>query len=382
MPIVLAFALALSQMTGMRASRVLVVLYALKLGAGPVAIGLLAATFAFFPMVLSWHAGKVVDRHGSRLPLTYGAAIGACGLLLPYFFPSLAMVFAAGVLIGLSSTFYNLSLQNLIGTLSKVNTRTRNYSNYAMVISTANAAGPLLAGFAIDRAGYGPTFLTAAGLMAMPVLLLLAFGRVLPGGRTEPAPALGFRDTLTNPQIWPVLAASSIAQSGLELFNVYIPVYGDANGLSASAIGVIIAMCAVGGFAARLLLMRLISLANEERVLAYALFLGAASFVAVPFFKTALVLSLIAFVFGFGVNCTQPIALTLMYSRSPKGRSGEALGLRFALDNAARLVAPVIFGMIGSAVGLGAVFWVNAVVLAAGGALTRMDRPKCERTRT
>ena len=69
----------------------------------------------------------------------------------------------------------------------------------------------------------------------------------------------------------------------------------------------------------------------------------------------------------------EPIALTLMYSRSPKGRSGEALGLRFALDNAARLAGPIVFGAVASAFGIGAIFWINALVLAAGGALTRMD---------
>ncbi len=378
MAIALSFALALFNMISIGATRVLVTLYALKLGAQPIVIGLLAATFAVFPMLLSWHAGKTADRFGARWPLTLGAAIGACGLLVVHFIPTLPMLFIAAALSGLAATFYNLSLQNLVGTLSDASNRARNYSNYSMVIAAANAIGPLLAGFAIDRAGHAVTFLYIAGLLLVPIILLAVWGGILPRGRRNAAPARSIRHTLTNPEMWPVIAASSIAQSGLELFQVYLPVYGDRQGLSASAIGAIIATCAGGGFLARLLLTRLIALGNEEKVLSFALFVGALSFLAVPFFKTVLVLSLIAFVFGFGINCTQPIALMLLYARSPEGRSGEALGLRFALDNAARMVSPVVFGLVASALGLAAVFWINALVLGAGSLVTRADARKRE----
>jgi predicted MFS family arabinose efflux permease len=379
MPIALAFALTLFNMVSIGATRVLVTLYALNLGAQPLTIGLLAATFAVFPMLLSWQTGKISDRLGPRRPLTFGAAIGVCGLLLAHFVPSLTVIFIAVALSGLAATFYNVSLQNLIGTLSNAGNRARNYSNYSMVIAVANAAGPLFAGFSIDRWGHATAFLCIAGLLVVPVVLLLVWGGILPGGRRDRGPARSIRHTLMNPKMWPVLAASGIAQSGIELFQVYLPVYAHEQGLSASAIGAIIATSAAGGFLARLLLTRLIAWGNEEKVLAFALLVGALAFVAVPFFKTALVLSIVAFIFGFGINTTQPIALMLLYARSPEGRSGEALGLRFALDNTARLVGPIVFGMVATALGLGAVFWLDALVLGAGALITRADARRRER---
>ena len=60
MPIVLAFALTLFNMVSIGATRVLVTLYALSLGAQPLTIGLLAATFAVFPMLLSWKTGYCI----------------------------------------------------------------------------------------------------------------------------------------------------------------------------------------------------------------------------------------------------------------------------------------------------------------------------------
>jgi predicted MFS family arabinose efflux permease len=176
--------------------------------------------------------------------------------------------------------------------------------------------------------------------------------------------------------VWPLLLASSMSQSGLDIFQIYLPVYGIQNGLSASEIGVVLAFAAVGGFAARIMLTRMIAWSNEETVLAYALLIGGVGVAAVPLFHSTVLLAFIALVFGFGINCTQPITISLLYMRSPGGRSGEALGLRFTTDNAARLAVPGIFGVLATALGLGAVFWICALLLGGGGWLCLRDAVK------
>ena len=377
MRINLALALAFFNMTGVRASRVLAVLYAIQLGAQPFTIGALAATCALFPTLLSWPAGRMVDRYGPRMPLTLGALGGVCGMLLPAFVPSLTAIFVAAAMTGIASTYYSIALQNMVGDLSATENRARNYSNYAMAISVAASTGPLIAGFSFDSLGHALAFMYGSLSFVAPVLMLAAWGGRLPRGKPKStAPAMNVRETLTHPGIWPVLVASSLAQSGLDIFQFYIPVYGNGHGLSASAIGVIIAMCAVGGFAARMILPPLIAWLNEEKVLAYALVLGGVSLAAVPFVTTAAALSIIAFFFGFGLNVSQPISLMIMYARSPEGRSGETLGVRFAVDNATKLVSPVIFGALAAAVGVAALFWINAVMLAGGSFLVRPRRVK------
>jgi len=89
MNIHLILVLAFFNMTSVRAGRVLVALYALDLGAQSFAVGMLAATFAIFPGVLSWPIGMMADRTGSRWPLMLGTAGLAFGALAPYFFPGM-----------------------------------------------------------------------------------------------------------------------------------------------------------------------------------------------------------------------------------------------------------------------------------------------------
>ena len=171
--------------------------------------------------------------------------------------------------------------------------------------------------------------------------------------------------------LWRVLATGSLVVSGIDLFQVYMPIYGHSAGLSASAIGIVLAMFSVSAFVVRLFLPSMIFRLSEEKVLAFSFFTGAASFLLVPFFQSAMVLALISFAFGLGMGCGQPITLMMTYGNSPQGRSGEAMGLRVTVNHMTRVIVPVVFGSVGSLFGLFPVFWINALLLASGGAITR-----------
>lgn len=374
MLVYLTFALALLNMSSVRAGRVLLPLFALHLGAQPFAVGVLAATFSVFPMLLSWPIGRLSDRFGSRWLLILGAAGGACGMLIPYFSPRLPALYMAAAMNGASFAFYNVSLQNLVGQLSKTHQRARNFSNFSLMLSVASFIGPLLAGFSIDHMGHAAACLNLVGLSLVPVALLAVWGSTLPGGGSEARPVGSVLDTLATPGLWRVLATSSLVVTGVDLFQFYMPIYGHGIGLSASAIGIVLAMFSAAAFVVRLIMPRLLVRLGEERVLAYAFYLGAASFVLVPFFKSAAVLALISFAFGLGMGCGQPITMMLTFSGSAQGRSGEVLGLRLTANHLTRVIGPVMFGSLGSAFGLFPVFWLNALMLASGGALSRSGR--------
>ena len=68
---------------------------------------------------------------------------------------------------------------------------------------------------------------------------------------------------------------------------------------------------------------------------------------------------------GIGI----PLTVILMYASSAEGRSGQTLGLRLTANNLVRMGGPMVFGAIGSALGLAAVFWIVAAILVSGGAV-------------
>ena len=368
------FVYALSTLNGISvsAAQIVLALYALKLGASPFAVGVLAATFSIFPMLLAVTAGRLVDRFGARWPMMFGAVISGIGMLVPYLFPGLPAVYVAGAMTGVTGVFFNLATQNLVGMLGTVETRARNFSNYTLTISVATLLGPLIGGFSIDHSDHATACLYVALAMLVPIVMLAVRGAALPGGtgRVEKASG-GIREMLSDPAVRRMLATGALVNAGVSLYQFYMPVYAHSIGLSASAIGMVLAMSSAAAFIVRFGLPQLLAKFGEERLLAYAFYIGAASLALIPFFHNPLLLALVSFTLGIGTGCGQPIVTMLMYTNSKEGRSGEALGLKFTTNQLTKLVKPIVFGAIASAFGLFPTFWINAAMMAAGGLINR-----------
>lgn len=379
MSLLFVYALALISSIGVFAAQIVLSLYALHLGAGPLAVGALAGAFAIFPMSLAVVSGRLIDRYGSRWPMTFGATAGGIGMLIPHFFPVLPALYVAAALAGLAIIFFNLATQNLVGVLSTPETRPRNFSNYTLINSTANFLGPLSGGFMIDHYDHATACVFLAVLSLMSLVLLAVRGSRLPGGTRVPAKSGGgggVRAMLADPFVRRTLVTGSLLNAGMNMFTVYIPVYGHSISLSASAIGAVLAMNAAAAFVVRFALPQLIRRFGEQKILAFAFFSGAVSLALFPLVHVAAGLAVLAFGFGLGMGGGQPIVIMQMFSNSKDGRSGEALGLKFMTNQLTKLVTPVMFGAIATAFGLLAIFWLNSVLMVSGGVMSRDTRPK------
>ena len=368
------FVLALNLLIGtmVQASRVVLALYALQLGAQPITIGILAAAFSIGPMMLAVTTGRLADRYGARWPLVVGTACGGLGMLLAHFVPGLPAMFVAAMMIGVASAVHGVSLQNLVGLLSKPENRAQNFSNYSLTSAITNMMGPLIAGFSIEHVGHAYACLILVLLSAVPVAMLAFRRGSMRGGAPRATEKRGgLKAMLAEPGVRRVLATGSLQSTGDSLYQFYMPVYAHAIGLSPSTIGIILAMNAAAAIVVRVFLPRLIARFKEERLLAYAFFLGAASMMLIPFFEAAVVLAVISFTFGLGMGCGGPVVTMLMFGNSPPGRSGEGLGLKVTVNHFTKAVSPVVFGSIASAFGLLPVFLLNAIMLGIGGVLSQ-----------
>ncbi len=373
MSVYFIYALSFFNGIGVSSAQMVLPLYALDLGASPFAVGMLAATYSICPTLLAVTSGKLIDRVGARWPMLAGATCGGLGLLAPYLFRGMPAVYFAGTMNGLCVVLFSLATQNLVGVLSTPQSRARDFSNYMLTNSSAQFLAPLLGGFAIDHAGHAMTCLYLALLSLVPIALLAARGGALAGGTSSAAKTRGggIRMLLSDPVVRRTLVSGSLLSAGLNLYQIYLPVYGHSIGLAASAIGIVMAMNSSAAFVSRFGLPWLIGRFGEERLLAHAFFVGAVTLALVPIFNSAVLLALVSFVFGLGMGCGQPIVIMLMYANSKDGRSAEALGLKITTNQLTKLVSPVLFGAVASALNLFTMFWINAAMMAAAGAITR-----------
>lgn len=375
MNIGIVFAIVLCNMSAFRGSRVVLSLFAIELGAPQVSIGALIAMYSVFPMLTGLYAGHVSDRLGVGRPMAYGSIGMSLGMLVPYLWPSMAALYVSAALIGASHVFYNVSVQNLVGYLSTPEDRTRNFSNYGLVMASGNLIGPLAAGIFIDHLGHANSY---ALLALMPLLTVGMISRakgIRAAGKSgaEGGGLAAARELMRDRALRRTLLASGIVLTGNDLFQFYMPIYGASIGLSATMIGVILALFAAASFIVRLVLPALAKKHGEETLLTLSLFLGAATFLVFPFVTSVPFLALIAFSLGLALGCSQPLSVTLTFARAPHGRSGQALGLRMTINNFTHVAVPLFFGTVGSVLGIVPVFLANAAMLAGGGVLSRRN---------
>jgi MFS family permease len=364
--------IVLCNMMSFRASKILISLFALELGASQFYIGIMIAMYSVFPALLAVSAGKLSDRLGVRSPMLAGSLGVSAGLLLPWLLPSVPTLYVSGALIGASHMLYNVATQNLIGSLGGPGAHTRNFSNYALAMAIGSSLGPLLAGISIDHFGHVSSYLYFS---ALPLISAWIVARanvgVGPRKKTEEEQAVLSTSILGNPVLRRTLIGGAVATTGQDLFQFYMPLYGHEAGLSASAIGVVLAMSGIAAFVVRVALPALVKRWGPDAVFTASLYVSAVTFLLVPLFTEAALLAAVALVLGLGMGCAQPVTLMLIFGRAPEGRSGEALGVRVTINQFTHIVVPLIFGSLGSLFGIAPVFIINSVIMATGGYLNR-----------
>ena len=359
-------------------SRVTVSLAALDKGATPLTVGVLMALYALLPMIFAVAAGRFSDRVGVRRPMLLGTAAVAVGAALPIAFPGLPTLFASAAILGTGFMIFQVATQNVTGELGGAAERARNFSMLALGYSTSGFIGPLVAGFAIDHLGFASTFAVLAIVPFVPLVVLARGGLALPRARVHDGPAHhgGIRVLLRHRTLRRLFAINALFAVGWDLFTVFVPIYGARIGLSASAIGLILSTFAAATFVVRFLMPRIVRSMPEQKVLTCALFVAGAVYLLFPLAQSAPSLLVLSFCLGLGLGSGQPMVMALLHTHAPPGRMGEAAGVRMSLVNTMAFMVPLVFGALGSTVGLAPVFYSVGACLATGGFLSRRTRER------
>jgi MFS family permease len=357
---------------GFAGSRVAVSLFAVDQGASPFVVGTVVSLYAMIPIVLALPAGRLLDRLGYKWPLVFGTGGIGGALLLPFFLPSLTTLYFTASLLGISFMMLQIATQTLGGAIAEPAQRARNFSLISLGFASANFTGPLLTGIMIDHIGYEKTFF-ALSLPLLPAVVICLFGsRWIPDVHAKAEKNAGSSlELLKSRPLRDAIIASAIISSAWDLYQFFLPLYGRSLGLSATAIGLVLSAFAISIILVRVVLPFVLKRAGAPQLLTYAMFIACAAFCLFPLTHTAWTLAAASFILGIGCGCGQPLSLTLLYDASPKGRAGEASGMRITANQIMHFTVPLVFGALGSVAGMAAVFLTNAGCLAVGGAISQ-----------
>ena len=367
--LIAALTLAHVAFTGNRFS---LTLHAVALGASPFQIGALLGLVMVVPMFLAVHMGRWSDRIGyARVAVAGQVLLAASGLAVGVW-PALPALYAASVLTGTGYMLAHVAVNNAIGRATPAGHTTDAFSAMAIGFSLSGLSGPMTAGLVIDHLGHRWAFVLLCGFTLASVVLLRRAVRRHPvevaaagqAGRRHVA------DLLRHAPLRHVLVLSALVSMGWDLFAFLAPLQGVRAGLSATATGMVVGAFGAGTFAIRLLLPLVARRVGEWGTMRGALFVTALGFVAFPLLHSFATLLGASFLLGMALGGGQPVSMSLVYTHAPPGRVGEAVGLRSAVTSASQTVLPLLFGALGTALGLGVVFWTASAILAGGAAVS------------
>ena len=370
-PIALVLTLTSVFFIAMKGNRIVVTLFAVDLGAGPLQTGILFALHGIFPFLLAIRAGRIADRFDNRLLMYWGLAIYAIAMMLPFIWPGMIALYLCAAIGGFTSMLFVLATQNYIGSLATTQTRTKYFSYYAIGESVGQVIGPVILGYAIDHWTHPRAFLLLTGVTIATLAMTWAGRNRLPQnqGRAPVQEKRCMGDLLKLPAMRAALITNAVVMIGWDLFNLYMPFYMRNMGFTATTIGYVMGSYGVAAIITRIAIPPITARWGVQRMIACALLLAAVGFVFVPLSNAPAVLMLLSFVIGLGVGCGQPLSMTLAYNAAPPGRVAEGIAMRLAVSYGAHVFIPTAFGALGSLIGLAPVFWLCAAALTGGAAM-------------
>jgi MFS family permease len=355
-------------------ARVTSSLYALSLHATEFTVGMLISLFAVFPMLFAVPAGRLVDRIGPRRPILAGCLAVLAGCALPGWISGLPVLHLTALLVGSGFMIVQVASQHTVGAISTVGNRTSNFSWLALGFSISGFCGPVLAGFVIDHARHGLSYMVFAGL-AGGALVLAAVGSLKrirlaahdnAGNKVIDATPPGAIGLLRDREMMRIYFVGTLLSSAWDLFTFVVPLHGARLGFSASTIGIVLGCFAAATFVVRLAMPWMARRYNEWQILTGALVISVLCYAVFPFTARPLTVMLVAAALGLAVGASQPNMLALLHLTAPPERAAEAVGIRVTIGNASQFLLPLAFGGAGAALGLSAVFWAMGALMGAG----------------
>ncbi len=374
-----------ASMAGMRMAAPLL---ALRDGYEPIAVGVLLALFATTQVFLALPAGRYADRNGLKKPMGLAVIAAALGCAFAVVFPVFGVLCLTAIMTGGATGVASISMQRHVGRAAADATELKKvFSWLAIGPAISNFLGPFSAGLLIDYAGvwlggqaadtngFRGAFLLMALLPLTTWLWIRNTVELPPVVTPVNAPPRRAWDLLRQPMMRRLMIVNLLLASCWDVHTFVVPVIGHELGFSASVIGTILGAFAVSATLIRVVLPMVASRIHEWAVLAVAMGWTALLFAIYPLLTTPLAMGICSVLLGLGLGAVQPMVMSTLHQITPEARQGEALGLRLVAINGCSVFMPILFGTMGTVVGVSMVFWVVGTAVGLGARLGWTLRP-------
>lgn len=346
---------------------------ALAFGADPVFLGLLASSFALPALVAALPAGRLADRLGGTGMAFAGLLAAAAGTAVMFAVPGLPFLLLASAFIGFGHLLVMVGQQTFVAHVSVKGSSDSAFGTLTAAASIGQLIGPPAVTFVASLGGGAAAPDTDLGLLVCMGFSLLAtpaffFLRRTDAGlrrerRLASTPRAGAGGTLRTPGLWRSLVVSGAVLVTVDLMYAFVPVWATEQDVSATAVGLLLALRAAVSVVSRVGLTRLINRFGRKALLVVSIVAAVAALIALPlvgpYGAIAVMIGL-----GLGLGIPQPLTMAWVISLTDSSRHGAVLGLRLTVNRLAQITLPIAVGSFAAPLGVLGIFWANAALLA------------------
>ena len=349
-------------------------LYALSLGFDAGEVGILVGARSIVAMVLSIHAGVLMDRFGTRkvtLSFVWASMVLAPVFpLVPWFWGLLLLQLVNGAAV----SFAWSGAQTLIAQLAEGDARS--LGRFTFFARLGSTTAPILGGAVWDFGGAWPAYLVGAAwgvvltvaLLCAPEAEFFAPPREGGGGRArfrarDMWPRLSdYWDSLmllAIPAIVLSLAIMAMRNTTYSIQTSVYVVYLDRVGLVGTTIGLLFAAAEIASGFGALFAGRAMSLGNAQRTMLSGTALSILLIALTPLLGGVLALLLLfQVVRGWLEGVIQPLVLSVQARAAGRHQQGAVVGLRQTGQRLTSILVPPVMGGIADRCGVGASFFI------------------------
>jgi MFS family permease len=332
-------------------------------GGDEAVVGLVVAAFSLPSVLLRPWMGRLVDEWSTRGVLSAGTITLAVSSAA-YLIPGWIALFAVRIVHGAGWAAFNTGGHSMVGRLAPPARRGEASGIYNLMPGLAQMIMPavglaLLAAFGFDVPFLFAAALAAATLLAIP--FVTARGASRPAGQRV---ASGSRSLLERGAILPMLI-EILFTSVQSLFLIYPPLFAIDRGIPLEQLTLYYPTVGLTLVVSRAALARLSDRVGRGPVLVGGATTAILGLVVAAFATDVFTLAIGGCLWAIAASVTSPTAMALAMDRSEPGRMGAAmatysLGFQLGLGGGA-----AVWGLVISAVGFSASFWVAIAVQIA-----------------
>lgn len=358
----------------------------LALDAGGFTIGWIGALYSLLPLFCIFYLGGRAQRAPSLKPLLIGGSVTvAAGSALLAVSGNIPMVALGTVVVGMGQLIFAIAGQATIARFAANNQLDLAFGWFTAGFSTGQMLGPIAGGVMLGEATTGAaghadidvTLWVGAAAAGAVLIILLAAGRIfrapVPVAKEEttkePESKPRLLQILKVPKMPSYILASVALLAMVDMLMTFLPLLGEAAGVSPFWIGIFLAVRAGASILSRLVMPLMRRIASRHLLVQLALWVSGLSLALLPVVIHHIPLAIALMIFsGFFLGIGQPLTMSQVTQAVPADWRSPALAVRLMGNRVGQVAIPLAAGALAGLWGPAAPIWLACSLLLGSGA--------------